>query len=307
MVPWPLYYQIMKIDSAFLIGCRVKFIAFGVILLLLTSSCADEDTSVTRESPVVIQDNITTHTNWGGQKTKYLVQKDIVVKRGALLTIQPGVEVLFVPGVTLIVEGVIHILGDNTETGKVTLSCSEPDRSWAGIYFNNTNNADSIIQNANIKSATIGVNSFSSSPRITCSTFTDNNTAMKLRDSIGVLSYNRLIDNEVGLDVANEHAVGRLEVAFNQFQGNSTGIQVGALLRGYEMVCHSNNFVDNEDAFVLTGQYAYVNARNNWWGTPEIAEVKELISGDRDEPIHGDIDYVPIASEAFVLDACPFP
>jgi hypothetical protein len=297
----------MKIDSAFLIGCRKKFIACGVILLLLMFSCTDEDTSVTRESPVVIQGNITTHTIWGGQNRKYRVPKDIVVERGALLTIQSGVEVLFAPRVTLIVEGGIHILGDNTETGQVTLSCSEPDRSWAGIYFNNTNNADSIIQNADIISAAIGIHSFSSSPRITCSTFTHNKTAVKLRDSVVTLSYNRFIDSEVGLDVANEHAFGQLEVAFNQFQGNSTGIKIGALLRGYEMVCHSNNFVDNEDALVLTGQYAYVNARNNWWGTPEIAEVKDLISGDRDDRLYGDIDYMPIASEAFPLDTCLVP
>src|SRR5947209_1369815 len=94
-----------------------NFICLGVTLFWLVCSSA-----VNAAGPTYIKDPIAVSTTWAAANSPFIVQNDIVIAKGAILTLEPGVEVRFtVPtsgavgaGPNIVVEGGIKAVGNAT-------------------------------------------------------------------------------------------------------------------------------------------------------------------------------------------------
>ena len=91
--------------------------------------------------------NITINTNLTLEGSPYVVSKDIVVAENATLTIQPGVHLLFDPGIVLHVKGSLQAKGNSHQQivfRKTPTNRSEDDVNatfpYEGIRLNGTKN-----------------------------------------------------------------------------------------------------------------------------------------------------------------------
>ena len=68
-----------------------SFLSLATALTILFSFQAAQ-----AAGPTYVRDNITVPTVWSAVNSPYVIQNDIVVAKGAVLTIEPGVQVRFV-------------------------------------------------------------------------------------------------------------------------------------------------------------------------------------------------------------------
>lgn len=79
---------------------------------------------------------ITNDTVWTLTESPYKVLSDVTIANGANLTIEPGVEVLFETGSSLIINGSLHAVGTSINRITFTSNKSEPVAGdWNGIKF----------------------------------------------------------------------------------------------------------------------------------------------------------------------------
>ena len=83
-------------------GVRVALI-FSIILM----GCAENPETPPEDKQTTVSGIIETDTNWTREHSPYIVTGDIVVKRSAILTIQPGVEVRFDGFYSLTIQGTL--------------------------------------------------------------------------------------------------------------------------------------------------------------------------------------------------------
>ncbi|SDG13064.1 hypothetical protein SAMN05421827_103327 [Pedobacter terrae] len=120
----------------------------------------------------VNESSINTNTSWT-KTLPYIINGSLTVKRGAVLTIQPGTKIYFHKDASLNIEGNLMVNGSFTEP---VLFCSdrlekvysnEPGQ-WKGIFLKRTGYG--LIKNAVIKNASVGITSDSlsvnSSPKL---------------------------------------------------------------------------------------------------------------------------------------------
>jgi|GEM_PF-5986766 len=115
---------------------RKSFLIFtGILLFLLFLWCSLSFA----DTPV--GGDIETDTVWSVDNSPYLVTSDIRIRRGAKLTIEPGVVVKFEPSTGLVVGdsypgGALHAAG--TSDSPITFTSANPSPNpgdWKGIYF----------------------------------------------------------------------------------------------------------------------------------------------------------------------------
>ena len=125
--------------------------------------------------PTYIRENISASINWTRDNSPYVLQSDIIVQKGAILTIDPGVQVQFgavagKPGAgpNLVVEGGLKAVGNST--APIYFTPSTPGSLWGAIYFYGADSANSLMQACLIKGGRIVCNQ--ASPTITqCSIY----------------------------------------------------------------------------------------------------------------------------------------
>lgn len=176
--------------------------------------------------PTNISDNIAASTEWTKDNSPYVIQKDIIVSRGAVLTIDPGVEVQFVvsPGMkvgsgpNLVIEGGLKAVGNGA--APVAFNPAATGSLWGALYFYNSDSANCLLQGCLIKGGRVVCNSASptitqcaiygaktgveiyanSQPQIINNKITANGYGISLRDDTAspVISSNEIYNNNVG-------------------------------------------------------------------------------------------------------------
>ncbi|MEH7300473.1 Ig-like domain-containing protein, partial [Neobacillus drentensis] len=122
------------------------------------------------------------------------------------------------------------------------------------------------------------------------STFTGNGTALSL--SNGNLRFNRIEDNQIGLEMT-----GSFTVSSNEFIHNQTGID----LFGTSSETIKSNTLNNQMWNVKNHTKFTKDLSQNYWGTTDEAVIKEKIYDGYDNVNNGLVTYKPFLTETVTL------
>jgi hypothetical protein len=246
--------------------------------------------------PTAVSGAIEADTIWYSGASPYILEKDVIVKDKALLTIEPGTEIKSKGG-ALIIEGRINAQGDNDHI--INLDTAQEGKLWAGITFANVKDKENLVKFVRIKNARTAITCQSSSPRIEMSEFTQNNEALKIQGAFSkpLITKSSIYKNKgVALQV-NDGAAPRIlensiqdndgtglmvqsaapEIMQNTIAGNNNN---GIVVKSAGVNISQNNIVDNKP-FNIVGpaKGASVKALDNWWGSSKVSEILAFVQG----------------------------
>jgi len=283
---------------------RFKIILAFLILFVALCGCSEQDKdnlSISKETQV--SGEITVDTVWTLDKSPYIVVDNVVVESEVTLTIEPRVEIRFERDKGLTVKGILNADGsagfnpsDESELIKFTSNQSMPDMNdWQGIKFDNTNDDKSRVSYSKIQYAKIGIDSYSSLPKISDNFVEFNEIGIRVKDLLSEVSYNVIRSNINGMFIAHQTP----DINRNTISYNETGIVV--ISRGK---VEYNNFKDNTGYSIVISREYTTYATNNWWNTIKIEEIEKQIYHKEDRTDLGRIFYMPYSTSP-ISDAYP--
>jgi len=246
--------------------------------------------------PTSVSGSIEADTIWYSGASPYIMEKDVIVRDKALLTIEPGTEIKSKGG-ALIIEGRIKAEGDNEHI--ISFDSVEEGKLWTGIRFASVKDKENVIKFVRIKDAGTAINCQASSPQIAMSEFTENNEALKIQ---GAFSKPSVIKNSfyknrgVAITVIdgatpvikensvqdNENTGLLVQSAAPEFIQNTVARNGnnGIVVKGAGINIRQNNIIDNKPYNILGSMTGTsVLARDNWWGSSKILEVLAGMQG----------------------------
>jgi hypothetical protein len=249
--------------------------------------------------PTAVSGIIEADTVWYSGASPFILEKDVIVKDKALLTIEPGTEIKSKGG-ALIIEGKLSASGDNDHI--INFDTASEGELWPGIVFANVKDKENIIKFVRIKNARTAITCQASSPQIEMSEFTLNNEALKIQGAFSkpVISKNSIYKNKGVAILVSDGAAPFIKE--NSIQDNeNTGLLVqsaapefiqntvarnnnnGIAVTGAGINISKNNIIDNKP-FNIVGMMtgASVKALDNWWGSSKILEILAGIQGKVD-------------------------
>jgi hypothetical protein len=194
---------------------------------------AKNESAPDRDKDVVTPGSLTEHRTWRAAESPYVVLGDIRVRGGAVLTIEPGVEVKLglidnIPDpngtnfVDLLVQGALSAVG--TPDRRVVFTSAEtfPRKGvWGGIRYLSTNQPENQLKYATVLFADTGVRSEGSSPTIENAEFGLCGLGLDLGLSTALnIRYNTIRDCDVGMVSANSN------IRNNLFIKNQTALGI---------------------------------------------------------------------------------
>jgi parallel beta-helix repeat protein len=81
---------------------------------------------------------------WMASCSPYIIEGDITIPSGEILTIEPGVWVKFMDRYPINVQGSVVAEGDGTNTGDIVFTAVNPDKGWGGFDIDATAATESI-------------------------------------------------------------------------------------------------------------------------------------------------------------------
>ncbi len=246
--------------------------------------------------PTAVSGVIEADTIWYSGASPYILEKDVIVKDKALLTIEPGTEIKSRVG-ALIIEGRINAQGDNDHI--INFDSAGEGQLWPGIVFANVKDKENVIKFVRIKNARTAINCQASSPRIEMSEFTQNNEVLKIQGAFSKpeVSKNSIYKNKgVSLSVSdgavpvikensiqdNENTGLLVQSAAPEFVRNiiARNSNNGIVVKGAGINISRNNIVDNKPYNIVGNMAgASVKAQDNWWGSSKFLEILAGIQG----------------------------
>ncbi|MBI4652203.1 right-handed parallel beta-helix repeat-containing protein, partial [Candidatus Desantisbacteria bacterium] len=197
----------------------------------------------------ILEYSIKKETKLIKKDSPYIIEKDLVIEKGATLIIEPGVIIKFAPNIgntknKIIVHGTLIAKGEENNRIYFTSEYQKPG-VWGGIIFiKNDNREKSIIEYCQIEFSTCGVGAFSSSPDIVNNVFYSNEVAIVCEDySSPKIFKNNLLQNGTFRSVA-----GGISCAFYsspEIRDNSIEKTLGDGIRTavFSNPVISNNFI----------------------------------------------------------------
>jgi parallel beta-helix repeat protein len=176
-------------------------------------------------SPTYVRDAITVSTEWTPANSPYLIQNDIVVQKGAVLTIDPGVTVQFQSsgnsgsGINLVIQGALKAVG--AYTNPIHFLPATTGSLWGALYFVNADSANCFLQDCVVKGGSIIFNACS--PTITQCAVEGSKTGLELLGNTQAqIVGNRITGNGVGIAFLDETVSAT--VTQNEIDNNNYGI-----------------------------------------------------------------------------------
>jgi len=246
--------------------------------------------------PTPVGGAIEADTTWVAGASPYVIEKEVIVRDKAVLTIEPGTEIRSLGG-ALRIEGRLQAQGDGKRL--ILFDAVEGVERWAGIRFANVKGKENLLRFIRIRKAATGIDCENASPRIEESELTENETAIAIRGAFSapVVTGNTLLKNREAAVTISDGAKPTL--SGNRIQDNTAeGIVIrsaspvilhnavtknrggGIAVSEAQPSLTENNLTDNgpfELAGEMTGEP--ISALNNWWGTVRGIEVFARIRG----------------------------
>jgi parallel beta-helix repeat protein len=177
--------------------------------------------------PTYVRDAISASTTWTKDNSPYVIQNDIVIAKGAILSIEPGVEVQLTAvangkvgsGPNLVVQGGLKAVGNSTTP--ISFVPSAQGSLWGALYFYNCDNVNCILQGCLIKGGRIVCNG--SSPTITqCAIYGAKSGVEVAPNSQPQIIGNRITANGIGIVLLSDSASP--VISRNEIYNNNYGI-----------------------------------------------------------------------------------
>lgn len=273
------------------LGRIIAYLAIVACVLAVCTVGARTALAVTTPKTIVGSD-ITTDTVWRLSGSPFLVT--VPIKVTAALTIEPGVEVQFLKGAGMQIDGSLQALG--TQAQQIRMLAANDD--WLGLQIiqpsGNTLLRSVTLQNAQIGLALAPVASIVTTvapPRV---------------DLIDSLIQGNLIGISLDYTVNGNHP--RLTMRDNLITANPLGMRVSGLPNGQSgLKLNHNSFVGNGialKALNMTGKG--LRAQQQWWGDargPIFLALSTLTCTNSAAPAPGSTEQELICG---AVDATPF-
>ncbi|TAJ06939.1 MAG: hypothetical protein EPO61_13210 [Nitrospirae bacterium] len=227
--------------------------------------------------PTSVSGTISLNATWYAGASPYVLDGDVTVAQGAVLTIEPGTLVQSKGGGLLVRGGV---LAKGLPDAMIVFAADkgQPEKQWKGIVFDQTGTQASVLERVRVSGAAVGVSCLASSPTILASEITENQVGVLVRHVTArpVLEGNQIVLNlEDGVSVqdAAAPALAANRIAQNKRYGVALSKAPGLSIRGNEIL--DNGSVQGWNA----SQTDSVDFSGNWWGTTEGAAVLTKVDG----------------------------
>jgi len=267
----------MRVERRVKLAAMIALLGFSVFVnvwFLISSAYAQ----------TWVEGHITTDTTWTLENSPYRVINDVTVDSGVLLTIEPGVEVQFADGFSLIVEGSLRSVG--TESDEICFTSSRVSPSpgvWNRIEFKGNQSESLVMEHSIIELAETGIWHSQQGPiEISASEISNNKNGVILGIGNTVLKENTFESCEIAIKTTHVN-IYNVTIQSNKIQGNHWGIlcdSVGGELRNFtiqnnELVSNTGGGILIEDVVyfgtvVIKGNYLHSNGDNairlsNWY------------------------------------------
>ncbi len=165
----------------------------------------------TAAGPTYVKDNISASTEWTKGNSPYVLQNDIIVNKGAILTIDPGVEVQLAAatngkvgsGTNLVIYGGLKAVGD--PAAPISFNPATTGSLWGAIYFANSDSNNCLLQDCLVKGGRIICNG--ASPTVTQCAIYGARTGIEIyANSQPQITNNRITANGYGISLMAETA-----------------------------------------------------------------------------------------------------
>jgi parallel beta-helix repeat protein len=174
--------------------------------------------------PTNVKDPISVSTVWTKDNSPYIIQNDITVARGAILSIEPGVEVRLTSsakGSNLIVQGGLRAVG-NSQSPISFLPVAQ-GAFWGAIYFQNSDTANCVLQGCLIKGGSVVC--YGSSPTIAqCAIYGSKCAIEVAANSQPQITGNRITANSYGIYLFADSASP--VISNNEIYNNTYGFYI---------------------------------------------------------------------------------
>jgi parallel beta-helix repeat protein len=245
------------------------------------------------DAATTVKEPISVSTTWTAANSPYIIQNDIVIGKGAILTIEPGVEIKFAAltsgavgsGPNLVVEGGIRAVG--SATAPIAFSPEASGSLWGAIYFYNADSPNCLLQACMIKGGRIVCNN--SSPTITQSAIFGAKSGVEVAlNSQPQITGNRITANGIGIillsDTANPVITG------NEIYNNNYGFY----LKDFGTPTVSGNKIYNNVKFnIVNASPKSLSAPNNDFRTPDVRQIMRTVYDGAYNASIGRVGYTP--------------
>jgi hypothetical protein len=235
----------------------------------------------------VPQQDIIENTHWTVSGSPYIIYGDVLIRNGATLTIDAGVEVRFAKvtgdgghedGAELVIQsGTLLANGSKGFPVVFTAHASNPQPGhWGGIIAEYDNQF--VLDHTNIRYATHGLQFFN---------FTLYGSSNSSTDYLEISNC-----SESGIYVNNSYA----DIYHTTLRDNVNGISTKYFC---DVNVHLSDIFDNGLYNFKNEGHNNVNATECWWGTTVEGLIELRIYDEKDNPAVGEVDYKPYLSGSF--------
>ncbi len=244
--------------------------------------------------PTYVKDaTIAASAEWTKDNSPYVLQSDLVVSRGAILTIDPGVEVQFAvsdttkqgAGPNLVIQGGLKAVGNSTTP--ILFNPSVQGSLWGAIYFYNSDSANSILQCCMIKGGRVVCNG--SSPTITQSAIYGARSGVE----VGANSQPQIIGNRITADGYGINLLADTAspiITGNEIYNNNYGFY----LKDFGTPNISGNKIYNNIKFnIVNSSPKSLDAPNNDFRSLDAQEIVRTVYDGAYNPSLGRINFMP--------------
>lgn len=169
-----------------------------------------------RPGPNFVSGEIIKDTIWYAGASPYVIENDIHVRSKATLVIKPGTRIESKGG-SLVIQGQLQAVGD--KEGMIIFDGFKRGK-WVGIIFDRVKNDKSKVSFCQVKNALAGLTILSSSPSVSHTEFTKNETGILIKESFSKpkVSENYIHNNRDSGIVVSE--ASSPEITGNTIKGN---------------------------------------------------------------------------------------
>jgi parallel beta-helix repeat protein len=245
--------------------------------------------------PTYVRDAIAVSAEWTQANSPYVLQNDIVVNKGAILTIDPGVTVQFMApasgkpgsGPNLVIQGGLRAIGNSVTP--ISFAPAVAGSLWGALYFANSDSVNSILQGCLVKGGRIIFNGCS--PTITqCAIYGSKTGVEVLANSQAQIIGNRITANGVGIALLSDTASP--VVSKNDIYNNNFGIY----FKDFGMPSISDNRVYNNLKYNMVNYSPKLLAvPNNDFRLADAQQIMRTIYDGAYNPSYGRLNFMPFA------------